>query len=121
MADKIVLKIDNVALNLTDDKYTEDFSNVDSLNKSEAGTNLRAVTRTGIPSMSISYTCDDTELAVLEGKAKASSLTVKKWSESSGTEITWKCFMNSFKKDLIVETATERLYKVSFKLNDLEN
>lgn len=121
MANKIVLKIDNVTLNLTDDKYTEDFANVDSLNKSEAGTNLRAVTRTGIPSMSISYTCDETELAFLEQKAKASSITVKKWSEENDATVTWNCFISGFKKDLIVETDDNRFYKVSFKLNDLEN
>lgn len=121
MANKIILKIDNVALELTDDKYTEDFSNADSLNKSEAGTNLRAVTRTGIPSMSISYTCDESELAFLETKAKASSISVKKWSEENNTEITWACFISNFKKDLIVETDDNRFYKVSFKLNDLEN
>lgn len=120
MADKIVLKINDVALELTNDDYKEDFSNVDSVNVSEAGTNLRAVIRTGILGMSISYKCDAAEKARLDAYSKLSSVVVKKWDEETGSEIAWNCFITNYSTSLIMETPTTRFYKVSFKLKDLE-
>ncbi len=120
MANMIELKLNNVSLDLTNDKYTESYKNVDSLNVSEAGTNLRAVIRTAIPTLSVSYKCDAAEKKKLDGFAAASSLTASKWDESSEAVVSWDCFMDSYSADLIVETPTTRFYKVSFKLNDLE-
>lgn len=116
----ITLKINNHTLELTDDKYTESFSAVDSLSTSEAGTTLRAVTRTGIPSLSVAYKCDGAEKAKLDAFNRASSISCKRWNEETAQEITWTCFMSNYSADLLVETPTDRFYKVSFKLNDLE-
>lgn len=117
----ITLKLNNHTLELTDDKYTESYTAVDSLNTSEAGTTLRAVTRTGIPSLSVAYKCDEDEKALLDYLVKQSSLVAKKWSEDdSGELIEWDCFMSNYSADLIVDGSAHRFYKVSFKLNDLE-
>lgn len=121
MAEKIVLKLNNTALDLTNEKYTESYKNVDSLSTSEAGTTLRAVVRTGIPTLSVSYKCIASEKALLDGFAKASSLSATKYDEVTSAAVNWSCFMSDYSADLIVETATDRFYKVSFKLNDLEN
>ena len=121
MANKIELKINNVTLELTSDKYEESYENVDSLNVSEAGTNLRAVTRTAIPTLSVSYICDATEKKKLDGFAHASSLLAHKWDEYSETVDSWACFIDGYTADLIVETPTTRFYKVGFKLIDLES
>ena len=121
MANKINLKLGTTTLDLTDDKYSENFKNVDSLKTSEAGTTLRAVVRTGIPTLSVSYKCDAAEKARLDNFAKASKLTCTRWSETAGSDITWSCFMSNYSADLIVETSTTRFYKVSFKLEDLED
>lgn len=121
MADKIVLKLNNTALDLTADKYEESTEHVDTLTKSEAGTNLRAVVRTGINNLAVSYQCDAAEKAKLDAFNKASKLTAKKWSEEAGAEVSWACFMKNYKAPLIVETPTTRWYKVSFNLIDLEN
>ena len=121
MANVISLKLDNITLDLTNDKYTESFKNVDSLKTSEAGTTLRAVIRTGIPSLSVAYKCDGTEKGKLDTLAKASKLKAKRWDEGTSAVITWDCFMTNYSANLIVETGTERFYKVSFKLEDLEN
>lgn len=120
MADKIVLKINSTVLELTSDKYSEKFSAVDSINTSEAGTTLRSVVRTGIPTLSVSYKCDATEKAKLDTFNKASSLTVKRWSEEASAEITWRAYMDGYSADLIIETSNTRFYKVSFTLKDLE-
>ena len=118
---KIELKINNDTLELTNDKYEESYKNVDSLNVSEAGTNLRAVMRTAIPTLSVSYKCGAAEKKKLDGFARASSLLVQKWDEYSEAVDSWACFMDGYTADLIVETPTTRYYKVSFKLIDLEN
>jgi len=120
MANKIELKINNDTLELTNDKYEESYKNVDSLNVSEAGTNLRAVVRTAIPTLSVSYICDSTEKKKLDGFARASSLLAQKWDEYSEAVDSWACFMDGYRADLIVETPTTRFYKISFTLNDLE-
>ena len=120
--DKIVLKLNGVALDLTDDKYTESYSAVDNVNVSEAGTNLRAVVRTHIPTLSVSYKCTAGQKALLDGFNRASSLLATKWcEEDSGAAISWNCYMSGYSADLIVETPTTRFYKVSFKLIDLES
>ena len=121
MANKIELKINNDTLELTNDKYEESYKNVDSLNVSEAGTNLRAVTRTAIPTLSVSYKCDATEKKKLDGFARASSLLAQKWDEYSEAVDSWACFIDGYTVDLIVETPATRFYKVSFKLVDLES
>ena len=121
MANKIELKLNNETLELTNDKYEESYKNVDSLNVSEAGTNLRAVIRTAIPTLSVSYKCDATEKKKLDGFARASSLSAQKWDEYSEAVVAWSCFMADYTANLIVETSTTRFYKVSFKLIDLEN
>jgi len=120
MANKIELKINNDTLELTNDKYEESYKNVDSLNVSEAGTNLRAVVRTAIPTLSVSYKCDAAEKKKLDGFARASSLLAQKWDEYSEAVDSWACFMDGYRADLIVETPTTRFYKISFTLNDLE-
>ena len=118
----IQLTINNYTLELTDDKYSESYSAVDTVNKSEAGTTLRAVVRTGIPTLSVSYKCIDSEKALLDYLNKQSSLTATRWSEEdSGADIEWTCYMSNYSADLIVDGENHRFYKVSFKLNDLEN
>ena len=121
MANKIELKLNNQTLELTNDKYEESYKNVDSLNVSEAGTNLRAVRRTAIPTLSVSYKCDATEKKKLDGFARASSLLAQKWDEYSEAADFWLCFVDGYTANLIVETPTTRFYAVSFKLIDLES
>lgn len=120
MTEKIVLKLNNIALELTNDSYNESFSSVDNVNTSEAGTTLRDVTRTGIPSLSVAYECDGMEKAKLDAFSKASSLTATRYDETSQDNIEWDCFMSNYSANLIVETDDTRFYSVSFKLEDLE-
>ena len=118
----VTLSLNGHVLELTDDKYSESYGAVDSRNTSEAGTTLRAVTRTHIPTLSVSYKCIDSEKAFLDECDKASRLTANKWSEEdSGCLLEWDCFMSNYSADLIVDGESHRFYKVSFKLNDLEN
>ena len=121
MAAKIVLKLNGTALNLTNDKFDEDRSSVDSLNTSEAGTTLRAVIRTGIKGYSVSYTCIETDKILLDGFNDAAALTATIYDETTAQEKTWRCFMSNYKASLVLEDNSHRFYKVSFKLNDLEN
>ena len=120
MAYKIALKLDNTTLDLTNDQYSESFSSVDSRNTSEAGTTLRAVTRTGIRKMSVSYECTETDKIALEALAKLSSVTATLYDETTAANVTWTCFVDGFKADLQIEDNRHRYYKVSFTLNDLE-
>ena len=121
MANVITLSVNNTTLTLTRDKYEWNYSHVDKWSVSEAGTNLRAVTRLGIPTLNVSYECIDSEVKTLIGFDKAGSLSVKYWDEVAGAEKTWACCMTDFKVSLQMENGTNRFYKVSFKLKDLEN
>lgn len=121
MADKIELTLNSTTLALTKDKYEESYSHVDKWSVSEAGTNIRAVTRLGIPTLSVAYTCDATEYASLMTLNKGSALIASKWDEETGTTSSWTCCMTDLKASLLMETPTTRWYKVSFKLKDLEN
>ena len=118
----ISLALNGRYLDLTDDKYSENYGAVDNVSTSEAGTTLRAVTRTHITTLSVAYKCIEEEKAFLDECDKASMLTASKWSEEdSGAELEWPCYMSGYSADLIVDGSTHRFYKVSFKLNDLEN
>lgn len=117
---KIKLIINEVELELTNDSYSESYSSVDSRKTSEAGTTLRSVVKTDIRSLSISYKCIESDQIKLHEYSKLSSLTAQIYDETSQSMIPWRCFMDSFKSDLIVEDNTHRYYSVSFKLNDLE-
>lgn len=117
----IRLWLNNVELDLTDDDYSFSYKNVDSLKTSEAGTNLRDITRTGIPSMKISYECIESEKVKLLAYSKLSSLTAKYWDETTQAYKTWDCFMTGYSEKLIVEGTTHRYYKVGFTLEDLED
>lgn len=119
MANKIYLSLDGRELALTNDSFKESFSAVDNLNTSEAGTTLRSVVRTGIPSLSITYKCDAGEKKYLDKEVRKPVIVAKRWDEVSETKRTWRCFMSNYSADLIIETSTTRFYKVSFKLNDL--
>lgn len=118
---KIRLYLEGIELELTNDTYSESLSNVDFRKTSEAGTTLRSVTRTGIPNLSIAYKCIDTELVKLKALSKRSSLIAKVYDEATDTLKDWKCYMDSFQSDLLVEDEHHRNYSVSFKLNDLED
>lgn len=118
---KIKVLINEVELELTNDSYSESLSSVDSRNTSEAGTTLRAVVRTGIRELSISYECIETEKIKLEAYSKLSSLNAQIYDEASDSMMNWECFIDGFKSDLAVEDNHHRYYNVSFKLIDLED
>lgn len=119
MANSIYLSLDGTELKLTSDSFKESFAAVDSLNTSEAGTTLRSVVRTGIPSLSVSYKCDDAEKKFLDAEVKKPYITAEKWDETASARKEWRCFMSNYSADLISENSSNRFYKVSFKLNDL--
>ena len=59
-------------------------------------------------------------LSLLDAFDKASRLICKRWDESTASMIDWPCCMMNYSPDLIIEDDNTRWYKVSFKLNDLE-
>lgn len=115
---KIKLYLNSTELDLTNDKYTESYKNIDQVNTSENGTTLRAVTRTAIPTLSVAYKGTQGEKILLDVFAAASKLTAQKWDEATSNYINWSCFISDYSADLIVE-GNSRFYKLSFKLNDL--
>lgn len=121
MAFKMQLFINAVELALTNEQYKTTFQNVDNVNVSEAGTNLRAVTRTGIRKMHVEYKCTAAEEAKLEGYSQLTSLTAKYYDEVEEKLEEWPCWMSDFTSSLEVEDNATRFYKVSFNLNDLES
>lgn len=118
---KIKLILDGIEMDLSKDSYKETFSSVDSINESEAGTTLRAVIRTGIRALSVSYECIESEKVILDRLSKASSITAQIWDETEQSLIDWNCYMDGYSADLELETPHHRYYKVGFSLKDLED
>ena len=116
----ITLILNGIELELTNDSYKESFDNVDKLSTSEAGTTLRSVTRTGIRSLSVSYECIEDEKIKLDALSKRSSLIAQIYDETEEELIDWCCYMSGYSANLELD-GNNRFYKVSFKLNDLEN
>lgn len=115
----IELKLNETTLELTMGTYKESFKNIDKTQTSEGGTTLRSVTRTGIRTLDVAYTCDGTEKAKLDALARAESLTATLYSEEYHDTQTWECYMEGYSSSLKVESSEDRFYKVSFKLLDL--
>jgi hypothetical protein len=116
----IQLTINDVSIPLTADAYKLKRSYVDTTNTTEAGTTVRQLARGGINGLDIEITCDNYTLANLLALEALPSVSVNFWDEALNILRTgWTAYISDFSADLITELPTERLYKVSFALNDL--
>lgn len=116
----IQLTINDVSIPLTADAYKLRRSSVDTLNTTEAGTTVRQLARGGINGLAIEITCDNYTLAALLALEALPSVSVDFWDEAINLLRTgWSAYISDLSADLITELPTERLYKVSFSINDL--
>ena len=116
----IQLTINNVSIPLTADAYKLRPSYVDTTNTTEAGTTVRQLVRGGINGLDIEITCDNYTLANLLAFQKLPSVSVDFWDEAiNALKTGWTAYISKLDPDLITELPTERLYKVSFSLDDL--
>lgn len=113
------LKFDDINLPLPD-TYDIDLSDVesDSSGETEAGTTQRDVVRTGVVSISVSFSVSSKWLSIFSAYARKSKIAVTYFDtedlESKETEM----YIRGYKARLHKDTSYKGLWTVSFTLNE---
>lgn len=115
----ITLTINDTEIPLTKGSYSEKRNSVDNKNTTEAGTTVRELIRSGIVSLSVSLNCDAETKALLDGFADEASVTVIYWSESSSALVTITAYLDGYSASLLYDLSDDRIYDVSFTIEEL--
>lgn len=102
--------------------YSISFDDDEDLQKTEAGTQIRNITREGVPSISVAFQCNESMLAEMHNLKKQLSLTVKYYdSTSTATDKleTDVMFITSYKEEMLADTDDRGIWGVTFDLEDL--
>lgn len=119
MAYNQYLKFDGVSLPFPD-SYDLDLSDIesDSGGETEAGTIQRDVVRTGIVTISVSFSVTSTWLKKLTAFSKKSKITVQYFDTESLALKTTEMYITGFKVKLYKDTSNKGLWNVSFTLKE---
>ncbi len=117
----IVLKLDGVELELTNDSYKETMGSVEDTHITEAGTTIRTITRVGIYGLDVSYRGIEEDKRILDTAVRQDYLSVTVWDETEEQQITHRMYIDpsSYSASLIMEDDDHRYYELSFSLKDL--
>lgn len=91
----------------------------DSSGQTEAGTIQRDVVRTGIVSISVSFSVTARWLSIFSGYAKRDKLNVKYFDTISLEQKEAEMYITEFRARLEKDTSYKSLWSVSFSLNEL--
>lgn len=123
MDDKIYLKIDNDVLPVEPNKgYSLSLSDYDNVNKTEAGTSIREVTRVDIPSISVSFDCDAEMLRDMRKYKSKASVSVEYYDPSKSGDLNKdEMFVTGYSEQMLADTDEGGIWRVKFNLEDLGN
>ena len=123
MDDKIYLKIDNDVLPVEPNKgYSLSLSDYDNVNKTEAGTSIREVTRVDIPSISVSFDCDAEMLRDMRKYKSKASVSVEYYDPSKSGDLNKdEMFVTGYSEQMLADTNDGGIWRVKFNLEDLGN
>lgn len=123
MDDKIYLKIDNDVLPVEPNKgYSLSLSDYDNVNKTEAGTSIREVTRVDIPSISVSFDCDAEMLRDMRKYKSKASVSVEYYDPSKSGDLNKdEMFVTGYSEQMLADTDDGGIWRVKFNLEDLGN
>lgn len=123
MDDKIYLKIDNDVLPVEPNKgYSLSLSDYDNVNKTEAGTSIREVTRVDIPSISVSFDCDAEMLRGMRKYKSKPSVLVEYYDPSKSGDLSEdEMYVKGYSEQMLADTDDGGIWRVKFNLEDLGN
>lgn len=103
------------------DSYDLDLSDVeaDSGGETEAGTIQRDVVRTGVVTISVSFSVSKKWLKLLTGYSKLPKITVQYFDTEELELKETEMYISGFKAKLEKDTSYKGLWKVSFTLNEM--
>lgn len=117
----VYLKINDDILPVEPHKgYEVDFKNYENVNKTEAGTTVRDLVRSGIPIISVNMECDKYMLTNMRRYNQQISLDVYYFSPYNVLEHNIM-YMSSYKEKMLADTNDGGIWSVSFILEDLES
>lgn len=103
------------------DSYDLDLSDIeaDSGGETEAGTIQRDVVRTGVVTISVSFSVSKKWLKLLTGYSKLPKITVQYFDTEELELKETEMYISGFKAKLEKDTSYKGLWKVSFTLNEM--
>lgn len=103
------------------DSYDVDLSDIeaDSGGETEAGTIQRDVVRTGVVTISVSFSVSKKWLKLLTGYSKLPKITVQYFDTEELELKETEMYISGFKAKLEKDTSYKGLWKVSFTLNEM--
>lgn len=123
-SNKVYLQIEDDVLPVEPKKgYNLSLSDAEEVEETEAGTKLRLLTRTGIPTISVKFDCDKQMLQAMRGYRKQPYVHVKYFDpDVSGDELAEDLmYVTGYKESMLADTNDGGIWSVSFSLEDLEN
>lgn len=127
-SNRIYLQINNDVLPVEPGKgYTINLGDYEQIDKTEAGTTVRNLTRTGIPSISVKLSCNKQMLQNLRNLKKSLSLDVKYYDPDKDTDENGNnlannlMYMTGYSEKMLADTKDGGIWDVSFSLEDLED
>ena len=126
MSNKIYLSIDGVVLPVEPKRgYDLKLDDSESVNETEAGTFIRSVQRSGIPSIKVSFWCNREMLVQMRGFRDATSVTVNFYDpvveeDSEGNRlVTELMYVTGYQESMLADTEDGGFWSVKFDLEDL--
>lgn len=122
-SDKKYLVINDETLPVEPSKgYTLDLSDYERVDKTEAGTSTRILTRSGIPSISVKFDCNKEMLQTMRSFRALASVTVQYFDPDATNELkTSLMYVTEYQETMLADTRDGGIWSVSFKLEDLED
>ena len=120
--DKTYLKVNNVVLPVEPDKgYTISLGDYEQVDKTEAGTSVRNLTRTGIPSISVGFQCNRSMLITLRNLRNLLSVDVFYYDPTAGNDLRYDLmYITNYNEKFIADIEGGGIWSVSFNLEDLD-
>lgn len=127
MARKIYLQINGTTLPVEPSKgYTIEYTDGDSILKTEAGTKNRVIRRLDIPHISVSFDCNKTMLLQMRSYKSQFSVNVSFYDSSKDDMTDEVMYITGYSEKMLSEDSNDDdndnfgIWRVSFDLEDIE-
>lgn len=103
--------------------YSVEYHDVvtDDSGVTEAGTTIRHTSRRAVPTISASFTVDETHLALLAGFYKNSASLTVNFYDAGTLSDDWEMYISEFSFDVIADDGSNVFFKVNLKMEDYKD
>lgn len=121
--DKTYLKIDGNIIPVEPSKgYTLNLGDYEQVDKTEAGTSVRNLSRSGIPSISVSLDCNKTMLTLYRQLRKKLSVDVYYYDPEGNNDLAYDLmYITNYNEKFLADINGGGIWNVTFNLEDLED